>query len=226
MTTSSSAYEGLGLTADEVLTTTRAVRRRLDLTRPVPRELIQEAVKVATQAPSGRNQQQWDFVFVDDPATKSTMADIWRAGYATGNPYEQHGLPIPTRGSFASAEWGRIRSSLGHLIDHLHEVPVLLIPVVRVATRAELSTVHGQANTWGSVLPATWSFMLAARERGLGTCWTIGHLAYERDMADLLGLPFETTVQVALTPVAYTIGTDFRPAARVDDSNFTHWNRW
>jgi nitroreductase len=223
---SSPAYQALGLTADQVLTTTRAVRRRLDLTRPVPRELIQEAVKIATQAPTGRNQQQWDFVFVDDPATKTDMADLWRAGLSAGNPYEQHGLPIPTRGSFASAEWGRIRGSLGYLVEHLHEVPVLMIPVVRVATRAELSTVHGQANSWGSVLPATWSFMLAARERGLGTCWTIGHLAYEREMADLLGLPFDTTVQVALTPVAYTIGTDFKPAPRVDDRNFAHWNRW
>ena len=226
MNDSSTAYQPLGLTADEVLTTTRAVRKRLDLTRPVPRELIQEAVTVATQAPSGRNQQQWDFVFVDDPATKAEMAHLWRAGLAQGNPYEQHGLSIPTRGSFASAEWGRIRNSLGHLIEHMHEVPVLMVPVVRVATRAELRTVHGQANSWGSVLPATWSFMLAARERGLGTCWTIGHLAYEREMADLLGLPFETTVQVALTPVAYTIGTDFKPAPRVDGSNFTHWNRW
>lgn len=221
-----SANPALGLTADEVLTTTRAVRRRLDLTRPVARELIQEAVEIATQAPSGRNQQQWDFVFVDDPATKRAMADLWRAGLATGNPYEQHGLPIPTRGSFRSAEWGRIQGSLGHLIEHLHEVPVLMIPVVRVATRAELRTVHGQANTWGSVLPAVWSFMLAARERGLGTCWTIGHLAYEREMADLLDIPYDTTVQVALTPVAHTIGTDFKSGPRVDDEHFSHWNGW
>lgn len=226
MNDDSPAHQTLGLAADEVLTSTRAVRRRLDLTRPVPRELIQEAVKIATQAPTGRNQQQWDFIFIDDPTTKAKAADLWRAGLAQGNPYEHHGLPIPTRGSFASAEWGRIRGSLGYLVEHLHEVPVLMIPVVRVATRAELSTVHGQANTWGSVLPATWSFMLAARERGIGTCWTIGHLAYEREMADLLGLPFDTTVQVALTPVAYTIGTDFKPVKRADDSNFSHWNRW
>jgi nitroreductase len=223
---SGAAFERLGLTADEVLTTTRAVRRRLDLDRPVPRELIQEAVTVATQAPTGRNQQHWDFVIVDDPAKKAAMADLWRAGLSLGNPYEHHGLEIPTRGSFASGEWRRIRGSLGYLFDRLQEVPVLMVPVVRIATRAELRTVHGQANSWGSVLPAVWSFMLAARERGLGTCWTIGHLAYEREMADLLGLPFDTTVQVALTPVAYTIGTSFKPASRVDSSNFIHWNRW
>lgn len=226
MNDSSLAYPALGLTADQVLTTTRAVRRRLDLARPVPRELIQEAVKIATQAPTGRNQQHWDFIFVDEPGTKRDMAGLWRAGLSAGAPDEHHALPIPTRRSFASPEWGRIRDSLGYLVEHLHEAPVLMIPVVRVASRAELSTVHGQAHSWGSVLPAVWSFMLAARERGLGTCWTIGHLAYEREMADLLGLPFNTTVQVALTPVAYTTGTDFKPAPRADDRNFTHWNRW
>ncbi|MDH6625979.1 nitroreductase [Streptomyces sp. LBL] len=226
MNSSSSAHQTLGLTADEVLTTTRAVRRRLDLTRPVPRELIQEAVKVATQAPTGRNQQQWDFVFIDDPATKAKAADIWRAGLMDGAPDEHDSAPLPTRMSFASAEWGRIRGSLGHLVQHLHEVPVLMIPVVRVARRAELDSIRGQAHNWGSVIPATWSFMLAARERGLGTAWTAAHLNYEREMADLLGLPFEKTVQVALTPIAYTIGTDFKPAPRADDSNFSHWNRW
>ncbi|MFE5110608.1 nitroreductase family protein [Streptomyces sp. NPDC056663] len=226
MKNSSPAYEALGLTADEVLTTTRAVRRRLDLTRPVPRELIQEAVKVATQAPSGRNQQQWDFIFIDDPATKAKAADIWRAGLMAGAPDEHNSAPLPTRMSFASSEWGRIRGSLGHLVQHLHEVPVLMIPVVRVARREELASTRGQAHNWGSVIPATWSFMLAARERGLGTAWTVAHLTYEREMADLLGLPFDNTVQVALTPIAYTIGTDFKPAPRADDRNFSHWNRW
>ena len=223
---SSPDHPSLGLTADEVLTTTRAVRRRLDLTRPVPRELIQEAVKVATQAPTGRNQQQWDFVFVDDEATKRKVADIWRAGLMAGAPDEHSSAPLPTRMSFASSEWGRIRGSLGHLIQHLHEVPELMIPVVRVARREELSSIRGQAHNWGSVIPATWSFMLAARERGLGTAWTVAHLTYEREMADLLGLPFDTTVQVALIPVAYTIGTEFKPASRADDRNFSHWNRW
>ena len=180
MNNSSPAYQALGLTADEVLTTTRAVRRRLDLTRPVPRELIQEAVKVATQAPTGRNQQQWDFIFIDDPETKAKAADIWRAGLMTGAPDEHSSAPLPTRMSFASSEWGRIRGSLGHLVQHLHEVPVLMIPVVRVARRAELNSTRGQAHNWGSVIPATWSFMLAARERGLGTAWTVAHLTYGR----------------------------------------------
>jgi nitroreductase len=222
----SPANQTLGLSADEVLTTTRAVRKRLDLTRPVPRELIQEAVKIATQAPTGRNQQQWDFIFIDDPETKAKAADIWRAGLMAGAPDEHSSAPMPTRMSFASSEWARIRGSLGHLFQHLHEVPVLMIPVVRVARRAEMNSTRGQAHNWGSVIPATWSFMLAARERGLGTAWTVAHLTYEREMADLLGIPFDNTVQVALTPIAYTIGTDFKPAPRADDTSFSHWNHW
>ncbi|MQY40754.1 hypothetical protein SRB17_87870 [Streptomyces sp. RB17] len=226
MNSSSSTHQTLGLGADEVLTTTRAVRKRLDLTRPVPRELIQEAVKIATQAPTGRNQQQWDFIFIDDPETKAKAADIWRAGLVAGAPDEHSSAPMPTRMSFASSEWARIRGSLGHLVQHLHEVPVLMIPVVRVARRAEFNSTRGQAHNWGSVIPATWSFMLAARERGLGTAWTVAHLTYEREMADLLGIPFNNTVQVALTPIAYTIGTDFKPAPRADDRSFSHWNHW
>ncbi|WP_063129811.1 nitroreductase family protein [Nocardia fusca] len=216
----------LSLTADEVLTTTRAVRRRLDLTRPVPRELIEEAVKIAQQAPTGRNQQQWDFIFIEDPATKARVADIWRQGLQSRAP-DEHGMaPMPTRMSFGSSEWGKIRDSLGHLFWRLHEVPVLMIPVVRVAHRAEMTSTRGQAHNWGSVIPATWSFMLAARERGLGTAWTVGHLQYEREMADVLGIPYDNVVQVALTPIAYTIGTDFKPARKADPVSHIHWNRW
>ncbi|WP_371798157.1 nitroreductase family protein [Streptomyces sp. NBC_01707] len=144
----------------------------------------------------------------------------------TGAPDEHSSAPMPTRMSFASSEWARIRGSLGHLVQHLHEVPVLMIPVVRVARRAEFNSTRGQAHNWGSVIPATWSFMLAARERGLGTAWTVAHLTYEREMADLLGIPFNNTVQVALTPMAYTIGTDFKPAPRADGGSFSHWNHW
>ncbi|MER7694499.1 nitroreductase family protein [Streptomyces sp. NPDC097610] len=216
----------LGLSADEVLTTTRAVRRRLDYGRAVPREVIQECVRIASQAPTGRNRQQWDFVFVDDPSIKSEVARIWRAGLVAGEPGERRRSAVPTRMSFASPEWARIARSLGHLAERLHEVPVLVIPTLRVSERSELETVRGQAGNWGSVIPAFWSFMLAARERGLGTAWTTAHLTYEREMAAVLGLPYDTVVQVALSPVAYTLGSEFRPASRADDRDFTHWNHW
>lgn len=217
----------LGLGADQVLTTTRAVRRRLDYTRPVPRALIQDAVRIAAQAPTGRNRQQWDFVVVDDAGTKREMAAIWLAGLQAGEPGERdRHRRIPTRMRFDSPGWTRIRESLGHLAAHLHQMPVLMIPTLRVSDRSDLQTIRGQAGNWGSVIPAFWSFMLAARERGLGTAWTTAHLNYEREMAELLGLPYDQVVQAALTPVAYTIGTEFKPANRAPVGDFLHWNRW
>jgi len=215
----------LGLDADGVLTTTRAVRKRLDLDRPVPRRLIEDCVRIATQAPSGRNRQRWDFVVVDEPALRSRVADVWRRGLLTpapgaGSPHEA------SRASPDGRQWARIAESLDHLASRLHEAPALLIPCVRVTSRAELDTVRGQAGAWGSVLPAVWSFMLAGRERGLGTAWTTCHLSYEEDMADLLGIDFDHVVQAALTPVAFTKGTRFRAGPRADHREFIHWNRF
>lgn len=211
----------VGLSADEVLITTRAVRRRLDLERPVPRALIEECVEIARQAPSGRNRQQWDLILVDDPVTRRAVSDIWRRGlraeFADGST---------TRMSFDSDQWVGIAASLRHLDAHLHEVPVLVIPCLRVDDRTALDSIRGQAGNWGSVIPAFWSFMLAARERGLGTAWTTCHLSYEREVAAVLDLPFDTVVQAALSPLAYTIGTNFRAAPRADSVDFMHWNQW
>ncbi|MGY4712705.1 nitroreductase family protein [Mycolicibacterium sp. CBM1] len=213
----------LGLSADDVLTTTRAVRRRLDISRPVPREIVGECVRIATQAPSGRNRQRWDFVIVDDPVLRAKVADVWRRGLITPTGV------APTAGSrtpLSGDEWSRIADSVDRLAAVLQDVPTLLIAGVRVDGREELTTVRGQAGAWGSVLPALWSFMLAARERGIGTAWTTCHLSYEHEMAELLGIPYDRVVQAALTPVAYTTGTSFRPAPRADPSGFVHWNSW
>jgi len=214
----------LGLTADEVLTTTRAVRKRLDLTRPVPREVIEDCVRIALQAPSGRNRQRWDFIFVQDKSVRAEVADLWRRGLT--QPAHEAVGPSHTRMDFRSEEWNRIAGSLDHLVQNIEEVPALLIPCVRVDSRDELAEVRGQAGAWGSVIPAFWSFMLAARERGLGTAWTTSHLSYEREMAELLGIPYDTVVQAALTPVAYTIGTSFKPGPRADPQDFVHWDGW
>jgi nitroreductase len=213
----------LGLSADEVLTTTRAVRKRLDLSRPVPRSIIDECVDIALQAPSGRNRQHWDFVFVDDPDLKRRVADIWLQGLAAQAP---HDGPVQSRDDLQGPGWRRVAESLDHLAEHLHEVPVLLIPCVRLTSRSELDTVRGQAGGWGSVIPAFWSFMLAARGRGIGTAWTTCHLSYEREMAEVLDIPYDTVVQAGLTPVAHTIGTDFKRGPRADKRLFTHWDRW
>lgn len=214
----------LGLTADEVLTTTRAVRLRLDASRPVEQDVIEDCMRVAIQAPSGRNRQQWDFIFVRDASLRAEVADIWRRGLVSG--YGATSGPVPTRMELGSQEWNRIASSLDHLATHLHEVPLLLIPCLRVSDRSILDDIRGQAGNWGSVLPAFWSFMLAARERGLGTAWTTAHLSYEKEMAELLDIRFDTVVQGGLTPVAYTLGTTFKPGPRADARDFTHWDRW
>ena len=216
----------LGLSADEVLTTTRAVRKRLDLRRPVPRDVIEDCLRIALQAPSGRNRQRWDFIFVEDQQKRAEVADLWRRGLIAHRPAPAGTGPAFSRMDFASAQWNRIAGSLQHLAEYLHESPLLLIPCMRVTSRAELDTVRGQAEAWGSAIPAFWSFMLAARERGLGTAWTTSHLSYEREMAELLGIPYDTVVQVALTPVAYTIGTDFKAGQRAEADAFAHWNRW
>ncbi|MCV7424526.1 nitroreductase family protein [Mycobacterium yunnanensis] len=219
------AHHHLGLDADAVLTTTRSVRKRLDLDRPLPRALVEECVEIATQAPSGRNRQRWDFVLVDDPSLRAQVAEIWRRGLDVGVP-GTGGPRDVSRMSPDSGEWDRIAASLDHLALNLHEAPILMIPCVRVNSRQELSTVRGQAGAWGSVLPAVWSFMLAARERGLGTTWTTCHLSYERDMAELLDIDYGHVVQAALSPIAFTRGTAFRPAPRADHRTFIHWNRW
>jgi nitroreductase len=212
-----------GLSAEEVLTTTRGVRRRLDLARPVERQLLVDSTRVAQQAPTGRNRQRWDFLFVTDPEQRAGLAGLWRLGLAhpTGDDDT-----APSRQDFDGAEWQAIAGSVDHLVEHLHEVPVLLVPCVRIGTRAELANPVIQAGTWGSVLPAVWSFMLAARDRGLGTVWTTQHLHYERRAADLLGIPYDSVMQCALIPVAHTVGEDFKPGRRVETAQVVHWEQW
>lgn len=207
------------MTADEVLTTTRAVRKRLDLTRPVERSVLEECLTIAQQAPSGRNRQVWSFVVVTDPAKRLALAEIYRRGWGQ---YQARDKSRKLTGREAELE--RILDSADYLAEHLHEVPVHLIPCIR--GRTEGQPVITQAGTWGSILPAVWSFMLAARTRGLGTAWTTVHLAYEEEVADLLGIPFQEVMQAALVPVAYTIGTDFKVGSRTSLDQVVRWDGW
>ena len=127
---------------------------------------------------------------------------------------------------------GRIAAGIGLTVamqamsglDHLQDVPVHVIPCIR--GRTDGKGVFAQASRWGSIMPAAWSFMLAARSRGLGTVWTTFHLAYEQEAAELLGIPYDEVMQAALIPVAFTKGTDFKPAARKPLGEVVHWERW
>ncbi len=211
----------LNLTADEVLTTTRSVRKRLDFDKPVPREVLMECLDIALQAPTGSNAQGWQWMFVEDPAKKKALADIYRSN-ATGYLSQ----PKPVRGDMRDEQMDAVMSSAMYLNENMEHAPVMMIPVLE--GRPERAEAGVQASFWGSLLPAVWSYMLALRSRGLGTAWTTLHLIGdgEKQAAELLGIPFDRYTQGGLFPIAYTKGTDFKLAKRLPAEQLTHWDSW
>jgi len=207
--------------ADKLLTTTRSVRKRLDLTRPVPRDVVLECITLACQAPTGGNIQHWRWVVVDDPALKETVAGFYRRSFV---PYMATQRKAVEKLGRNDRTMTNIIDSSTYLAEHLHEVPVLVIPCMldRVPAGVKQGLLAGY---YGSILPAVWSFSLALRSRGLGSAWTTLHLEYEDEVADVLGIP-HTVTQVALLPVAYTIGDQFKPGSRRDAGEVTYWNGW
>ncbi len=207
----------LNLTPDELLATTRSVRKRLDLTRPVEREVLEECLRLAQQAPTASFAQNWHFVVVTDADRRAALGELWSS---VAGPYLQQ------RSAAAAADprVARIGDAVRHLAAHIHEVPVHVVPCVEGRTDGKPAA--AQASRWASIIPAAWSFMLAARERGLGTVWTTFHLRHERRAAEILGVPYDEVMQVALIPVAYTIGTDFKRGARGPLDTLVHWDQW
>ena len=214
----------LSLTTDELLSTTRAVRRRLDLKRPVPRELVEECLQLALQAPTASNRQNAHFVVVTDPEKRAALGDVYRRGVEIYRKQPQAWLQRQVADPEHAASMPRVAASSAYLAEHIQEVPVHVVPCISVRTDGQPIAVQGAV--WGSILPATWSFMLAARARGLGTCWTTLHLFFEQDAARILGIPYGEVMQTALIPVAYTRGTDFKPAYREPLGRFVHWDAW
>jgi nitroreductase len=212
------------LTPDEVLTTTRAVRRKLDLSRPVPREVIEECLEIAQQAPTGSNRQGWRFVVVTDPEKRRILGDCYKRGWQIYRGSGQGAGNEPVGDPGRAAVMRRIGASSAYLADHMGDVPVLVVPCIQ--GRTENAPIVGQAAQWGSILPATWSFMLAARARGLGTAWTTLHLYFEREAADALGIPFDQYMQAALVPVAYVLDDPFHPGPREPLDTMVSWNGW
>jgi nitroreductase len=214
----------LSLDPDELLSTTRAVRKRLDLTRDVEPELLTECLELATQAPTGGNAQGWHFIVVRDAEKRAQLGEWYRQGF--GMMYGDKDAAVaalPQDDPAYVDATRRVLSSAQYLADHMGEVPVHLIPVIY--GRTDQAPVAMQAGIWGSLLPAVWSFMLAARSRGLGTCWTTLHLIFEQQAAELLGLP-DNVMQGALIPVAHTLGTDFKPGPRRDLAPIIHHDGW
>lgn len=210
----------LDLTIDELLTTTRTVRKRLDCDRPVERSVIEECVEIAMQAPSGANSQGWQWVFVEEPELKERLAVIYRKQFDV----TYRVMPINTYDDPAvQAQAVRRRWSATWLADNFERVPLIMVPCS--PGRIDGASLGAQAGFWGSFLPAVWSFMLALRSRGLGTCITTVHLFREQEAAAMLGIP-DGYAQACLLPVAYYTGESFRPAARRPVEELTYWNRW
>jgi nitroreductase len=214
----------LDLSPDELLSTTRAVRKRLDLERPVEPEMLRECIDLATQAPTGSNAQGWHFVVVTDPAKRAKLAELYRTGFEAfygDRDAAMAGMPQDDPDYLETQH--RVVDSAAYLTEHLADVPVHVIPCIE--GRFENGPVMLHASIWGSLLPAVWNFCLAARARGLGTCWTTLHLMREQEAAALLGIP-DNVMQGALIPVAYTRGTEFKPGPRRDLDRILHIDGW
>jgi len=209
----------LGLSVDELLKTTRAVRKRLDFDRPVPDQVLRECVEYAIQAPTGSNVQGWHFVLVTERDKIEKIAAIYKKAfdwYRDSPVYA--GRVVEGISEQRDAQQARVADSADYLAENMHRSPALFIPCMEGR--------NATAGAAGSIVPAAWSFMLAAREQGLGTCWTTLHLMHEQEAADVLGIPFDDVQQWALSPVAYTAGTDFKPATRPDVETVISWNSW
>jgi nitroreductase len=209
------------MTPDELLTTTRTVRRRLDLKRPVPLRIVEQCLRLAFQAPNGANAQDWGWVVVEDSQLRQQMAELYREGYTSHQARNRSGEiadPITPQAR------QRSRQSTAHLVENLHRVPVLVVPAI--GRRYGDRTTFQQASKWGSILPAVWSFQLALHTRGLVSAWTTLHLYREEAMAELLAIPHPAYTQAGLFPVAYPVGTTFKPADRSLAQSKIFWNQW
>lgn len=204
--------------ADELLNTTRAVRKRLDLSRPVPRDLILDCIRISQQSPTASNTQHWRWIVVTDPAKRKGLADIYRS--VTQGIFAGAGEAARAAGE---AQTARVYDSATYLADHLHEVPALVIPCL--VGRPPEEILAAITSYYASIYPAVWSFCLAARARGLGTALTTVHLLNEKAAADLLGIP-DDVAQMGMIPVAYTIGDQFKPASRPPVESITSFDHW
>jgi nitroreductase len=207
----------LNLSVDDVLTTTRTVRKRLDLSKPVPRAVIEECLELALQAPNGSNLNVWRWIVVDDPAMIAAIAGLYKTGL------EQY-AKVRRSGNLGIPREDKLMDSAMTLVGTMDRVPALLIPLM--PGRVEGKSASDQSVMWGSIIQAVWSFFLALRERGLGSAWTTVTLEREKEMADVLCIPFEQYTQVGLFPIAYTLGTDFKKAWRKPVSEVLSYNKF
>ncbi|MFI7636336.1 nitroreductase family protein [Nonomuraea sp. NPDC049400] len=211
------------LSPDELLTTTRSVRKRLDLTRPVSMDLVRECLEVALQAPTGGNRQGWHWLVVTDPELRRAIGDYYGRSLRTYYESGASAASLFQDDQVRAAQQQRVSDSSAYLGEHMGDVPVLVIGCITLPGGGLPE--GSQAGLWGSLLPAAWSYMLAARARGLGTAWTTLHLAYESEIAELLGIPDDVR-QGVLIPTAHYLGETFKPARRQPLDEVLHVDRW
>tara|TARA_B100000530_G_scaffold121411_1_gene75712 strand:- start:224 stop:892 length:669 start_codon:yes stop_codon:yes gene_type:complete len=215
----------LNLSVDEVLATTRAVRKRLDFDKPVEPEVIKECLEAALQSPTGSNSQSWQWLVVTDPDQRAALAKLYQQGWELYTQMEGN-VQTAYKGVDEDriSQQSRVLDSATYLAQNFEKVPVMMIPIL--PGRFEGLPSMASAAMLGSILPGAWSFMLAARERGLGTAWTTIHLMFEEQAAEVLGIDYQSYTQCALITCGYSKGTDFKPAKRPPLETVLHWDRW
>src|SRR5215211_5856115 len=199
---------------DDVLATTRAVRRRLDLQRPVDNQLLLDCIDLAEQAPTGGNLGSRRWVIVRDQTVKDQLGELYRE---TALPFMSAGAER-LRGTGHPQE--QVMASAEYLAEHLADVPAIVIPTI-----IGRHSGNGRPGLFDSVIQAAWSFCLALRARGLGSTWVTAALEDEARVKEILGIPSHLT-EIVLLPVAWTKGTDFRRAPRRparDITSFDHF---
>jgi nitroreductase len=209
--------------ADHALRTTRSVRKRLDFDRSIDSGVIRECLEIALQAPSASNSQGWQFIVITEPDKIAAIAAAYRKAFELAVAAAAAAPAEYAAGDPRGEQWPRVLDSATYLAENMQRVPAMLIGCVE--GRVENGPAADQADAYGSIIPAAWSFMIAARVRGIGMAWTTFHLMHEREVAELLGIPPEMT-QAVLLPMAYFTGEDFKPAKRLPLEQVTHWNTW
>jgi nitroreductase len=199
---------------DRLLTTTRTVRKHLDLEREVDEATLLELIDIAEQAPSGSNQASRRWLIVRDPAVKKELAELYRAA---GGTLLRAMAETPAGGD---ATTQRVFSSADHLAQNLERVPALVL-----LTIYGVHDNSGKPRLFDSVIQSGWSFCLAARARGLGTAWTTLHLERAEEAAALLGIPPGVT-QIALIATAHTDKDEFAPIKRRPAREITYFDHW
>lgn len=218
------------IATDRLLTTTRSVRKRLDLSRPVEPEIVLECLRIAVQAPTGGNAQRTRWMLVTDAGKRKALGELYKRAM---DPY--HEIMEPLASTFGGSK--QIISSSRHLAEVMAEVPLQVIPcqlgspadqnalLKRAKYPYPLSENVSASAFYGSAWPWVWNFMLALRSRGLGSALTTMHLVFEKESREVLGIP-DTVTQIGIIPVAYYTGDSFKPGSRRGVEEITYWNEW